>query len=393
MNAARTGLLPATEQEQAQFFARLQEGFLSASARTGEIIRDFRLAGTLVRLRFAGEALIPLIVPGLAKGVAGGVSEPACEIRLWDSESTGLPPAPRPRPVRDFTLRGNIWGFDSSRYRSAYQWGEGSVTAMDCETRQAVFWVPTHRHFPVWAQAAPLRSILHWCMEINGRQLVHAAAVGCGGRGVLIPGRGGSGKSSTSLACLLAGMDFVADDYLVLALDPEPLAYRLYSTAKLDPASLILYPDLAARCRTVHQPGFDKVVLFLEDGYAEQLKESLPLKLALKPSISGLPETALGEAEPLEIERALAYDTLAQLPHAGAGTVEFLNRISREVPRSAIYLGTDRARIATASFGDCARWPHQRSLSACTPTGCFPPIPRRARSPASFMRRSPDCRS
>jgi hypothetical protein len=347
MNSAGTGLLPATEQEQAQFFARLQEGFLAASARTGEIVRDFRLAGTLVRLRFAGEALIPIIVPGLANGVAGGVSEPACEIRLWDSESTGLPPAPRPRPVSDLTRRGNIWGFDSSRYRSAYHWGEGSVNAMDCETRQAVFWAPTHKYLPVRALATPLRSILHWWMELNGRQLVHAAAVGCGGRGVLIPGRGGSGKSSASLACLLAGMDFVADDYLALALDPEPRAYRVYATAKLDPRSLSLYPDLAARCRTLHDPAFGKVMLFLEDGYAEQLKESLPLKLVLKPSFSGAPETALGEAEPFEIERELAYETFAWLPHVGAGTVEFLNRVSREVPRSAIYLGTERARIAT----------------------------------------------
>jgi hypothetical protein len=183
-------------------------------------------------------------------------------------------------------------------------------------------------------------------MELNGRQLVHAAAVGCGGRGVLIPGRSGSGKSSTSLACLLAGMDFVSDDYLALALDPEPRAYRLYSTAKLDPRSLILHPELAARCRTIYQPGFDKVVLFLEDGYPEQLKDSLPLKLALKPWISGVPETVLGEAQPLEIESALACETLGHLPHAGAGTVEFLNRVSHEVPRSAIHLGTDRAGIA-----------------------------------------------
>jgi hypothetical protein len=256
----------------------------------------------------------------------------------------------------DFTRRGNIWGFDSSRYRSAYQWGEGSVNAMDCETRQAVFWVPTHQHLPVWVLASPLRSILHWWMELNGRQLVHAAAVGCGGRGVLIPGRSGSGKSSTSLACLLAGMDFVADDFLALALDPEPRAYRLYSTAKLDPRSLIRYPDLAARCRTVRQPASDKVVLFLEDGYAEQLKDSLPLKLALRPSISGVLETALGEAEPFEIERALACETLALLPHAGARTVEFLNRVSREVPRSAIYLGTERARIATAIQQALASW-------------------------------------
>jgi hypothetical protein len=88
-------------------------------------------------------------------------------------------------------------------------------------------------------------------------------------------------------------------------------------------------------------------MLFLEDGYAEQLKDSLPLKLALKPSISGAPETAMGEAEPFEIERELAYETFAWLPHVGAGTVEFLNRVSRELPRSAIYLGTERAHIAT----------------------------------------------
>jgi hypothetical protein len=340
-----TSLLPATEHEQAQFFAQLQEGFAAASARTGEIVRDFRVGGTLVRLRFAGEALIPAIVPGLAYPVGVVETESPFEICLWDSETTGVRPAPPPRPRKDFTGRGNIWGFDSSRYRSSYHWGEGSVNAMDRETRQAVFWVPTHKHLPVWVMAAPLRSILHWWMELNGRQLVHAAVVGYDGRGVLIPGRGGSGKSSTALACLLAGMDFIADDYLVLALDPEPRAYRLYSTAKLDPNSLNLYANLKARCRAVHQPRFHKVVLFLEDGFREQLKESLSIQLVLKPSFSGIPETTLGRAEPLQIERALASETLAQLPHAGRRTVEFLDRVSHEVPRAAIYLGTDRARI------------------------------------------------
>jgi len=96
MNSLGSGPLPATEQEQAQFFARLQEGFLAASARTGEIVRDFRLAGTSIRLRFAGKALVTVIVPGLANAVSEIETGPACEIRLWDSESTGvrLPPPP-----------------------------------------------------------------------------------------------------------------------------------------------------------------------------------------------------------------------------------------------------------------------------------------------------------
>ncbi len=338
----------ATEQEQAQFFEQVQEGFQAAAARTGEIVRDFRLAGTSVRLRFAGDSLIPAIVPGLAYPVSSTGFEPQCEICLWDSESTGIRLPPPPRPWKDFTERGNIWGFDSSRYRSGYRWGEGSVNVMDRESRQAVFCVPTVKHLPAWVLSSPLRGILHWWMEMNGRQLVHAAAVGCGGRGVLIPGRSGSGKSSTSVACLLAGMEFIADDYLAVALDPEPRVYRLYTTAKLDPHTLSLFPDLAKRCRAVPQPGFGKMVLFLEDGFREQLRESLLLKLALRPWISRVPETTLGPAEPHEIERALAWETLAHLPHAGNQTVEFLNRVSHEVPRAAIYLGADRARIPTA---------------------------------------------
>jgi hypothetical protein len=338
--------LPATEQEQARFFDQLCEGFAAASARTGEIVRDFRIAGTSVRLRFAGEALTSAIVPGLAGLLPALAAHVQCEICLWDSESTGIPLVSPPRPWRDFTERGNIWGFNSSRYRSAYLWGEGSVNVLDRETRQAVYWVPSANKLPVWVLSSPLRSILHWWMELNGRQLVHAAAVGHGRRGVLIPGRGGAGKSSTSLACLQAGMDFISDDYLALALDPEPRVYRLYSTAKLDPRSLHLFPDLQSRCRAVHRPGFDKVVLFLEDGYGQQLKESQPLELVLKPSISGLPGTTLAPVEAREIERALASETLLHLPHAGARTVEILDRVSREIPSSAIHLGTDRARIA-----------------------------------------------
>jgi hypothetical protein len=350
MNGHRTATAPqaATEEEQALFFEQLHQGFQTASARTGETVRDFRVAGTSVRLRFAGDALIPTITPGLAHPVAQIDSQPHCEVCLWDSESSGVRVPASPRPWVDFTGRGNIWGFDSSRYRSAYLWGESSINIMDREKALAVFWVRSAQHLPPWVLAAPLRSILHWWMEMNNRQLVHAAAVGYGGRGVLLPGRGGSGKSSTSLTCLQNGFDFVSDDYLALALDPKPRAYRLYSTAKIAPESLGLYPELTSRCRVVHQPGFDKVVLFLEDGFSEQLKESLPLQLVVKPRVSGQRDTTLGPAPPLEIERELASETLIHLPHAGSQTVEFLDRIAHELPCASVELGTDRAQIAIA---------------------------------------------
>jgi hypothetical protein len=301
--------------------------------------------------------MVPEITPGLAGFVPEGLDEVQCEICIWDSESSGVEPAPPPCPWKDFTGRGNIWGFDSARYRSAYQWGEGSVSVMDRETRQAVYWAPSFKHLPEWVLSSPLRTILHWWMEMNGRQLVHAAAVGHEGSGILMPGRGGSGKSSTSLACLLAGMDFLGDDYLAVALDPEPRAYRLYSTAKLDRESLDSYPELRSRCRTVLRENFSKAVLYLDDAYGSQLQEGLPLKLVLRPSIASQSETTMSPIEAREIESAFSFETLLHLPHAGAHTVEFLNRVAREIPRAAILLGSDRARIPIAIQGSLAKVP------------------------------------
>jgi hypothetical protein len=339
----------ASHQEQREFFERVREGFASAAERCGEIVRNIQVAGTRVRLRFAGGSMMPAILNGLARpvGVAASDSQ-LCEILIWDSESSGVTGPPPPRPRWDFTGRGSIWGFDDQRYRSAFAWGEGSVSVMDRAERLAVYWAPSHSRLPLWMMAAPLRSILHWWMELNGRQLVHAAAVGLDGEGVLMPGRGGSGKSSTALACLLHGFEYVSDDYLALELGPEPRVYPLYWTAKLDPDSLKEHRGLADGCLMMEAPGFEKAVLFLEKKYASQLPASLGIRRILKPTISGSVETTFEGIGEREMVLALAAETLVHLPHTGAGTIAFLERATREIPCSKLLLGSDRDRIPEA---------------------------------------------
>ena len=272
------------------------EGFEAASARTGEMVRDFRVAGTSVRLRFAGEALIPVCSglallcwmrrPSLAARSVSGIRKPRAFARAATSALERLHRARQYLGFRQFPLSlGLPMGRGFGERDGSRDTASGFLGAI----------APASARVGA-GLAAPQHPAL-----VDGTQRPSIGARGrswAGGRGVLIPGRGGSGKSSTSLACLLGGMDFISDDYLALALDPEPRVYRLYSTAKLDPRDLDLYPELAARCRAVRQPGFDKVVLFLEDGYGEQFRESLPLKLVLKPGISGVPETTLGPVEP-----------------------------------------------------------------------------------------------
>ena len=60
----------------------------------------------------------------------------------------------------------------------------------------------------------------------------------------LITGSGGAGKSTTALLCLQAGLAYLGDDYVVIALDPVPTAYSLYCTAKLNDDQAAKFPGL-----------------------------------------------------------------------------------------------------------------------------------------------------
>ena len=64
---------------------------------------------------------------------------------------------------------------------------------------------------------------------------VHGGAVGMGGRGVLLAAPGGSGKSTLAASCLLAGMDYVADDYVLVSAEGPFNAMPVSSALNMNP--------------------------------------------------------------------------------------------------------------------------------------------------------------
>ena len=78
----------------------------------------------------------------------------------------------------------------------------------DRHSRRALYWVRRASDLPFWEIASPFRILFHWWAQSWGGQVAHAAAVGVNGRGVLLAGKSGSGKSTAALACLRQGMDF-----------------------------------------------------------------------------------------------------------------------------------------------------------------------------------------
>lgn len=339
---------PKTKEEQIEFFELIHDCFDAAARAVGMEQHFFDIAGTRVCLKFAGGQLVPLIVRAFEHIRIDPVSDPDFSICLWDSESTEVEMVRPPCRWDCFTNRGDIWGFTSRRIKTAFHWVENSVHIMDMQTDTAVFWVQSTARMPFWVHASPLRTPIHWWMEKNGFQLIHAAAIGTDDGAVLITGKGGVGKSTTALTSLRAGLYYLADDYLIVGLDPEPRVYTLYSTAKLNSDQIVNLPEFQPLITNQHALDDEKAVIFLYPDFSRQIKNSMPVKAILLPRIQKRLDTVFTPADALSAQRAAAFTTMSQLPYAGRRTHEFLDRLSQALPKFYLDLGQDLHQIPEA---------------------------------------------
>ena len=337
----RTDLPHRTEAEQRAFFEAALQRTLVAEEKAGAVERWFELAGRVLRIVFAGTAMADCFAPALAHRQIEPAPRADAVFHVWDSESTAVGMIPPIFTRGCYTQRGDIWTMGSRRFRSAYFWGEFTLSLFDVETAVGLCWAHAASSLPFWAKAAPLRPLLHWWMEARGCQLMHGAAVGQTGEAVLITGKGGLGKSTTSLAALARGFDFLGDDYVVVEPDPVPRVHSLYATAKLDWGQLAQFPSLAPLIANRESPGDEKAVFSLYPAMAQRIVRSLPLKAVVTPRITGERGSRLERVSRTMLQRAAAFTTMAQLPHASRRTQEVLDRLVGRLPGFELALGSD----------------------------------------------------
>src|SRR5215467_9884716 len=141
---------PKTEAEQLAFFDDTYGRFAEARRAAGEVVHCYAIAGTTVRLSFAGPALVPHLTPALAHLEIPRAERSDLTLALWDTESTGVKMPPPPCPRECFTDRGDIWGFDSARIKTAFHYSDFSLNLLDRERRLGVYWVGRADTLPYW---------------------------------------------------------------------------------------------------------------------------------------------------------------------------------------------------------------------------------------------------
>lgn len=336
-----------SEDEQRAFFHAALDRTLAAEAKVGSIERCFALADFVVSVKFVGGALAQCFTPALAHLELPPTDRSDAVFYIWDSESTGTDMLPPPCSHGCFTSRGDIWTMGSQRFKSAYLWSEYALNLFDTVTATGVYWIQAaSESLPYWAKASPLRCLFHWWAETKGFQLVHAAAVGSECGAALITGKGGLGKSTTALSCLGKGLNYVGDDYVVVQLDPFARVHSLYCTAKLNWDQMARFPRFADLAKKHDHPESEKAVMYLYPEMRGQIVRSLPLKAIMTPHISDRPQTELEGISTLALQRAAAFTTMSQLPHASHHTHQFINRLIERLPNLQLVLGSNLDTIA-----------------------------------------------
>jgi hypothetical protein len=345
-----------------EIYARFAAEQAAAMADTGEVTHTLSFAGRRVRVRSAGAPIASALTAALRHRACAEEGPLDATILLWEESRVpgGALPAPwrpgelGPRGLAGAGERGELGrpgpagAGEKGELLAIYEDIWGGIMICDRRTRVALNRVPDAARLPWWERPAPLRPALFGTLTGGGLHLVHAGAVGDERGGVLLAGRGGSGKTTVALAALAAGMNYVADDYLLLEDGEQPLAWNVFGTAKLEAGHAERFPGFAGELVISPDPEpQEKFVLDIDRLMGEAISECLPIRAVLVPRIRG-GRARLREASAVEALLALAPSTTFQMPFDGGEVIGALAAVTRAVPAYALDVGDDPRELAEA---------------------------------------------
>jgi hypothetical protein len=317
----------------------------------GAMERYYRIGEQVFQLRFAGEGLIPQISPAIEHLETEEVASPGLRIHVFDSVSTGLE---MPSPLEHYlnqlrwyhtnylSSRFEVKEFCNERFLTVFHWGPHILSILDRQENLACYWIEDAALVPFYERSLPLRPILNGWFTGQGYQFIHGAAVGYPQGGVILTGKSGAGKSTTSLACLDSDLKYASDDYCLVKAGPTPTIYSVYNVAKLKGrGDMDRFPKLAPLISNPDRLDTEWGMLFINEHYPGKMLTGFPLKAILIPKVSGKRETSLIPISPRETFAAMAPTTVLQLPGSGSAAMKSMSELAQRIPCYRLVLGTE----------------------------------------------------
>ncbi|MCX6714778.1 MAG: hypothetical protein NTX72_03115 [Candidatus Uhrbacteria bacterium] len=314
--------------------------FSKVARNTIPIRKNYCIGGNKICLSFYSEQLLQKLSHALMHLEGEAVEKPDLTVHLWDSVSTKTSiPSPFEHTSHQFILETQTNTEITDQFLGIFLSGEQTLNLYDTKNRTAYFWTRDANLLPDWLSAAPIRPILHWFLSRSNIHLIHGAVIGVDDRAVLLSAKGGSGKSTTAIASVLAGMNYLGDDYVGIESGKTIVAHSLYNSAKVDDRTIAQFPLLKKHIVNPNHKPEDKAIVFFSEILEAQVKQHASLAAILIPRIIDGASTRIIPATKLEAMLALTPTTLFQLPLAGTHQLSALKRIIEKTPCYILELG------------------------------------------------------
>lgn len=308
----------------------------------------FRVLGRGVHLQVVGRRLHGHLSAALAHLAGPAVAGTAGDLHicLWDEEVTAIPhPDGALSGIPDDDETVTVSADQCRVFERRGQW----AVALNRPRREIVGSVRLAAARPLLHDLGkPLQTLMAvWARDLDV-PLAHAGLVARDGRGILLGGPGGAGKSTTALACVANGFDFLGDDRVGLEkTDSAFIGHSLYNSVLLERAQLDRFPALIEGARLpVHPLRERKPLVFLEESYPQCLPPSARIQVLGLPRVTGGRASRARPARRAEALRVIAPSSLILPVGPGALGMRRLAELLRHVPCFWLDLGSDLGGVA-----------------------------------------------
>ena len=221
----------------------------------------------------------------------------------------------------------------------------GMMGLIERGSGRALVWLRDVNQVRVAEAATLVRALVSWWLLDEDYTVVHAGAV-AGARGAaLLVGAGGTGKSSTSVACFETGLNFLADDSVLCRVGSG----EVFS---LSACASIYGRDLAGHHASLHdspplEVGRDgKVVLDLARVAPQRVIARAPICALVRLTRNNESATRIDPVARPRIMAALAPSSVFNIPSPEHETFSRVCALVRSLPTYELHLSGNRAEAA-----------------------------------------------
>jgi hypothetical protein len=308
----------------------------------------YSLAGKGVCMRIVGRCLAATYRRAFAPLAQSAGSLPfSLTIDLWDESVTGIPYPLSLNSGAESQQQTPEGEWQSISEGGRWVWTEKAdmASCLDQKVKRLVGWRARGEKLAKHERSKPFASILPWWLYHQGIDILHACTVARNGNGLLITGRSGIGKSTTTLSCMQAGFDCLGDDYI--AVTPHEggagsfIAHSIYQSVRFYADELYRFPTLHPYTLANEEPDDPKALVFLAEAYPGHLLSQTKISAIVLARRIDQPQTRFQGATRGETFKYVWGNSLVTPLGVGRTRFEHITQFVSSAPAYWLDLGHD----------------------------------------------------